>query len=76
MNLAGPLAQSHQKVVLADVLVNEALGEQVLDACDLRVQDTDRQSERKVEESRGEVDCPVDAHSGTPLTSCSASRPS
>ena len=73
MNLAGSVAQSHQKVVQADVLVNESLRVNVLDACDLRVQNTDRQPERKVEESRGEVDYPVDAHKGIPLTSCSPS---
>ena len=49
MNLAGSLGKSHQKAVQADVLVNEALRVNVLDACDLRVQNTDRQSERKVE---------------------------
>ena len=73
MNLAGSLAESHQQAVHADVLVHKALRVNVLDACDLRVQDTDRQPERKAEESRGEVDCPVDAHRGTPLTSCSPS---
>ena len=73
MNLAGSLAESHQQAVHADVLVHKALRVNVLDACDLRVQGTDRQPERKAEESRGEVDCPVDVHRGTPLNSYSPS---